>query len=422
MFRTNKNNTSQKDATSSLSTLQYLRVEPKGSRFTRYKAAAAKKPLVSTFMILVGVLFVAASTIVPHMVRADSISDQISQLQKQNASNQNAVTSLQNEAVSYQDAINRLQGQITLINGEIANNTAKQKDIQGQIDANIIELDKQKHVLGENIKMTYVDGQPSTIEMLASSKNLSDFVDKEEYRTAVQNKIQATLKKIAELQNKLNTQNQQIKDLLAEQSKQQAQLSSARAEQANLLAYNESQQATYNNQTKANQAKIDSLIAQQARANSSGRNGAIIAGASSYPYANWGFSMSTAPGCNDNDGPDAWGYCTRQCVSYAAWAVAHSGRAAPKYYGNAADWVSHALSDGVPVYSFNNVDGYRGVRIGMPQPGDVAISTSGTWGHAMYIEQVSGTQIYVSQYNANLTGEFSHQWRDASNYYFLRFP
>ena len=91
MFRTNKNNTSQKDATSSLSTLQYLRVEPKGSRFTRYKAAAAKKPLFSTFMILVGVLFVAASTIVPHMVRADSYDEQINALQAQNQQNNNAV-------------------------------------------------------------------------------------------------------------------------------------------------------------------------------------------------------------------------------------------------------------------------------------------------------------------------------------------
>jgi surface antigen len=53
----------------------------------------------------------------------------------------------------------------------------------------------------------------------------------------------------------------------------------------------------------------------------------------------------------------------------------------------------------VPVYTSN------------PKPGDVAISTAGTWGHAMYVEDVSGNQIYVSQYNQQLTGRYSTQWR-----------
>jgi surface antigen len=85
-------------------------------------------------------------------------------------------------------------------------------------------------------------------------------------------------------------------------------------------------------------------------------------------------------------------------VSYAAWAVAYSGRIAPVDWSNAKDWVSAAKNAGIP---FDIT----------PQPGDVAITTSGEWGHAMYVEQVSGNQIYVSEYNQQLTGEFSTQWR-----------
>ena len=140
MFRSNKNNTDQKDATSSLSTLQYLRVEPQGSRFTRYRAAAVKKPLVSTFMVLVGVLFVAASAIVPHMVRADSYDEQINALQAENQQHQNAVSDLASQATSYQDAINQLQAQISTIQSVISANEAKQAELQGQINANQIEL------------------------------------------------------------------------------------------------------------------------------------------------------------------------------------------------------------------------------------------------------------------------------------------
>jgi hypothetical protein len=247
----------------------------------------------------------------------------------------------------------------------------------------------------------------STIEMLATSKNLSEYVDKEAYRNVVQMKIQSTLQEITALQQALESQKTQVETLLNEQRTQQSQLAAARAEQASLLAYNQSQQYSYNVQTSANQRKLNDLIAAQRAANSNTNAayyflrfpGAIRSfNAGDYPYANSGFGMSTAPGCVDNDGPDRWGYCTRQCVSYAAWAVEASGRSAPMYYGNAKDWVRAARNRGVPVYT-------------SPQPGDIAISTAGTWGHAMYVEDVSGNQIYVSQYNQNLTGRYSTQWR-----------
>jgi hypothetical protein len=215
--------------------------------------------------------------------------------------------------------------------------------------------------------------------------------------------------KIAELQNELNAQKAQIQQLLATEQQQNAQIADAQAKQQQLLAYNQSQQAVYNTQVAQNKQKLNALIAAQLAANNSlsasyyfirfpGSASRDPQGGS-YPYVNYPFSMSTAPGCVDGDGPDQWGYCTRQCVSYAAWAVAYSGRDAPMFWGNAKDWVRAAYRAGIPVHTSD------------PEPGDVAISTAGTWGHAMYVEQVSGNQIYVSQYNQQLTGRFSTQWR-----------
>lgn len=350
---------------------------------------------------------------------ADTCSS-IADCQSQIASSNSALADLKKTAVSYQDAINRLNGQIATLQGQIDHSTAEQNRLQGEIDKAQAEIEKQRSILAQGVKAMYVDGTPSTLEMVVTSKSLSDYVDKAEYRTAVQRKLQDTLKKIAMLQKQLSVQKAQVAELLKSQQEQQAQVVAAKAEQANMLSYNKQQQASFNADVAANQKKLDELIAAQRRANQAGKNGALIAGASSYPYANYAFSMSPG-GCGPGEGPDAWGYCTRQCVSYAAWAVAHSGRSAPMYYSDAKKWVAHALSDGIPVYSFNNINGYGGVRSGGPQPGDVAISTSGNWGHAMYVESVSGTDIYVSQYNAGLDGKFSYQWRDASNYYFIRF-
>lgn len=156
----------------------------------------ARRVLAGATLLAFISVFSFSNMMVPR-AQADNIDAQINALMQQNSNNQNVVNDLQSKAVSYQDAINKLRAQIENLQGQINNNTAKQAGLQEKINANKIELERQRLVLGENIKVMYVDGQPSTIEMLASSKNLSDFVDKEEYRTSVQTKIQSTLTKIA---------------------------------------------------------------------------------------------------------------------------------------------------------------------------------------------------------------------------------
>jgi peptidoglycan hydrolase CwlO-like protein len=374
----------------------------------RKMLSSTQRKVLAGSLVLIS-LVVAGFSLIPHAQA--SIADEIQRLQNENAQNEDIVAQLEDQATSYQDAIAQLQARINIVQTQIDLNTAKQRKIEANIKANEAELARQRKVLGENIRVMYVEGQISTIEMLATSKNLSDFVDKEEYRTAVKNKIQETLQEIATLQNQLKEQKVQVERLLVDQQKKRSQLANARAEQSRLLSFNQSEQSKYNDRTAANNDRIQELIAAQRRANNSTDGGYYFLrfeGAirdfnpSRYPYRNAGFSMQPGP-CSTNDSwpdkPDRWGYCTRQCVSYAAWAVEASGREAPMYYGNAKEWVSAAYNDGVTVSR-------------IPQPGDVAISTSGYWGHAMYVEKVEASRIYVSQYNAGLDGRFSYQWRN----------
>ena len=372
------------------------------------KRSLLKRVLTDTVLTMATLAVVAAPVLAPR-VFADKFDDQIKQLQQQNADNQNTVSQLEQQAASYQDAISRLQSQINGLQQQITSNVAKQNDLQAKIEQSQRDLDQQRQILGDNIRVMYLEGDVSMTEMLASSKNLSDFVDKEEYHTAIGNKIQATLKKIADLQNQMQAQKTEVEGLIADQKVQQGQLASNQTQQTNLLGYNQTQQADFNQKTQNNEAQIASLMEEQRKANSvlpavgyyflrfPGAVEPHNASDNDYPYASAGFGMSTAPGCVDNDGPDKWGYCTRQCVSYAAWAVERSGRTAPSYYGNAKDWVTAAP---------------RSIVYTEPKVGDVAISTAGAWGHAMYVEQVDGSRILVSQYNQQLNGQYSIQWRN----------
>lgn len=369
-------------------------------RIFRAKPIAKMAVLVLVFALAVGTI--------PHLpvVKAATIQEQIAALERENAANKRTVADLRNQATSYQNAIAQLQSQINTLQTQIDANTAEQQRLQAEITAAEAELAKQKRVLGENIKTVYLEGQISTLEMLASSKDLSEFVDKQQYRNSVQDKIKTTLDKITQLKFELTAKKESVEKLLAEQQGQRDQLANNRAEQNNLLAYNQDQQADFNQRTKDNQSKINDLIASQRRANFNPDGGyyflrfpgsANAFSPDDYPYRNAGFGMSPG-GCVDNDGPDMWGYCTRQCVSYAAWAVAASGRSAPIGYGNARDWVAAAYARGVTVSR-------------SPEPGDVAISTSGYWGHAMYVESVSASSFTTSEYNSYLTGTLSYQTR-----------
>jgi surface antigen len=344
--------------------------------------------------VIVGGTFLPAS----QMALADSFQDQINSLNAQNANSRNIVSGLQAQAASYQDAINQLQAQIDAMQASIDANVAQQAALQQQIADAQAQIDKEKAFLANDVKSMYVDGTPSTLEVLATSKNLSDFVDKQEYRTAVQTKLQETLKKIAQLQQELKTKKAQVDQLLTEEKDQQSQLAGAQAQQAAMLNYNQDQQAAYNSQIKANSAQISSLRAQQAAANAK-LGGGLIAGDPGH-----GGYPANLNNAGQDTVIDPWGMYNRECVSYTAWKVYEAYGYMPYWggRGNANQWPGDARAAGIPTSS-------------TPKAGTVAIWNVGAYGHAMWVEAVNGDgSLWVSQYNYDYNGHYSEMSVSAS--------
>lgn len=347
-------------------------------------------------------LAVAGSVAVTH---ADQYDDQINALQSQNDSTQGIVNGLESQAASYQGVIDQLQAQINATEAALEANQAQQVSLQQQITDNQNKLALQKKALGQDVKDMYIDGQLTTIEELATSKSLSDYVDKEEYRTAVQNKMNSTIKEITALQAELQKQKAQLDILVASEQQQRDALAHAQYEQKYLLAFNEGQQSAYNAQISANAGQIAELRRQQIAANAR-----FIGGAGSGPACGGGYPARWCEIPQDTV-IDNWGMYNRECVSYTAFRVAASGRYMPYWggSGNANQWPDDARNAGIPVD-------------GNPRPGDVAISTRGAFGHAMYVENVNGDgSIDISQYNAALDGRYSTNTISPGGLYFIHF-
>jgi len=337
-------------------------------------------------------------------VKADQFDEQIRQLQNQNDASQAVSNQLAAQANSYQDAINKLQAQIDALQAAIAANQQKSEELKQQIIQAQAELDHEKKVLGENIKAMYLEGKTSTLEMLASSKNLSDFVDKEQARNAVQSKVKDTMAKITALQQELKSQQDRLQQLIKDQQTQNAQLGSAQAQQGQMLAYTEGQKAAYDQQIRSNNSQIASLRAAQAAANArlGGRAVAGDPGHGGYPaYLDRAAQDSLV---------DPWGMFNRECVSYTAWKVYQTYGYMPYWggHGNANQWPASARADGIATGT-------------VPKPHSVAISMGGAYGHAMWVEGVSGNTIYVSQYNYDLQGHYSEMSINGSGLIYIYF-
>lgn len=336
-------------------------------------------------------------------VLASRYDQQINQLRQQNSQSQSEQASLANSAASLSEKISGLQAEITALESQIADNRAKDKKLQGDIAAAEAELTKQRGILSENIKQMYVENDMSTLEMLASSRTLGDYVDREQYRTNVQDKITTTLAKITELKQQLDTQREEVKRLLADQEAMQSRLAGQKAENARLLSLNQAQQNELDQDIRSNNAKITDLQRQQAAENARYNVGSVVTGGSGgYPWAN-------APWPNSI--PDPWGMYKRQCVSYTAWKVASTGRYMPYWggRGNAKNWDDNARAAGIPVDT-------------TPRVGDVAVSNAGTYGHVMYVEAVHGDgTISISQYNGSWDGRYSEARRSTTGLVFIHF-
>lgn len=338
--------------------------------------------------ILMG--FIALSVVgSTSLVRASHLNGQINQLQQQNQQSDVSQNVLENEAASLGAKIAILQAEIAGLESQIRDNQTKNTKVQNKITEAEAELAKQRDLLGQNIRAMYLEGDISTLEMLASSKDLSEFMDKQAYRSAIQEKIKQTLDKVTALKLELKTQKVTLDKLIADQQHMQSQLDGQRVENNRLLSLNQDQQAAVENQISQNNSKIAELRRQQAVENARFFSGGVpqgIPGGGGYP-GKWAFAPMDSI-------IDSWGMYNRECVSYTAWKVWSSGRYMPYWggRGNAKQWDDNARAEGIPVD-------------GTPRSGDVAISHVGIYGHTMYVEEVYGDgSIRVSDYNQQWDG------------------
>ena len=238
------------------------------------------------------------------MVYADEITD----LQNQQASNEEKlqdaenqkdqitqeksetlkqVEAIQSEITNYENQINELDNKITDLNNQIT-------EAENQINQKQEDYDSQQELLEKRLVATYEAGETSFLDVLLSSKSLTDLISNyymiSEIAEADMNlmeSIENEKKEIEEAKTTLEQSKQDLDTSKAEKESMSVQLQSAKAEKDDYVAHLSSEEQEIQEQideiTEANkaldeeikqkQAEIERLLAQQRPSSGGGSSG-----------------------------------------------------------------------------------------------------------------------------------------------------
>lgn len=328
-----------------------------------------------------------------NQAQAVDYDTQINTLKAQINQNQAAANQKRNEADTLQNKLDTINAQINAAQATLNLTKAQITKTNQDIEDQNRELNRQRDILKENLRIVYKQGEVTPLEIIASSKNLSDFIAQQEYFSAIKNRIEENLEKIDKIKKELDNKKAELTSLSAQQQGQVDSIATQQSEQASILAQTKGDEARYQQIVSDTKKQLTAAQAAQAASIAAASSNNSYGGTGGYPWANapWPNLMA-----------DYWNFYQRQCTSYAVWrfSAIHPGHAIPTWWGtivptNAKHFPARASV--TPGFSVSST----------PRVGDIAIYSAGEYGHAMIVESISGSSVRVSQYNAGWDGRYS---------------
>jgi len=313
--------------------------------------------------------------------------------------------------------IAQLENEIKVLQAKIDTNVQVLEELNAEIEETSAKLKDQQAAFAEVLVKNYfeaaADSEP--ILRMASAETVSDYAEREARAATTEEQLGIFANEIKETKQDLEDKKFEVETIVKDQEKEQEIISNNQAEQARLKEQYQDDADGYAAEAeealKIKKEEEDKRAAEIARANRGGR--VVASGKNSYPYQsrcpqeNWYFTGRFIL---------AYGGYICECTSYAGWKAYEYWGVSISSWGNAMYWGSSAQNHG---YTYNST----------PEAHTVGVSTSGAYGHVVWIERVnSDGTIDLSEYN-NSSSSISGSRADfgyrvnvpASQYYYIHF-
>jgi len=207
----------------------------------------------------------------------NGLNGRIDALKNGLAQKRNEKASLENQIAIFNGQIEQLELQIQATEAEIAKTQLEIAETTQKIKETEAELKRQQEIIKEHLRVIYEEGRVTAVEVVVSSNDFSEFINKTEYLQTMQQKVQETAERIRELRieldekkKSLETKKSDLNNLKGELNARKADLDAQKAQKDALLAKTKGEEASFAaqlNETRAAfsavQSRISQIIAQQ---------------------------------------------------------------------------------------------------------------------------------------------------------------
>lgn len=216
-----------------------------------------------------------------------SLNSSLSSLRTQKNTLANELAILDGQAAAIQLQINSAQAEINVLDAQIA-------DTNDQITKAEADLVSQNEILKEYVKIMYMSGQTSQIELVLTSNSFSDFIDQSQYMDTMTQKVQDTTAKITNLKTELESNKRGLDIKMSQAQQLKVTQESARAalmaqvnEKNNLLAETNGNESAYQSSLKGKISRRGILECIAAGGCKGDANGALLVVNTPLHYYQW---------------------------------------------------------------------------------------------------------------------------------------
>lgn len=310
------------------------------------------------------------------------------------AASEAAAKQAASQADTLENEVARLNSEITALEDEIEMNQAIAHDLSTQITINEEKLSLQQSALAKMLVDIHFESNPNAITLLASSSSLGDLAEKQSRQSNAKSQVTASAEAVKSLKEELEQQKASVDALIAAAELSRNEAAEKRNYQQSLIAKYKNDSAAYEKDALAARETMQREIAAEIAKYNSG--GVVGEGYNSYPWA------ANCP--RDNIKYLVVGGYVCQCTSYAGWKAQEFYGIYISSWGDARSWGTSATRRGYVVDD-------------NPAPHTIGYSTTGVYGHVVWIESVNANgTVNLTEYNnyssskSGLPGDFGARY------------
>lgn len=289
-------------------------------------------------------------------------------------------------ANEYQAKVNQLEAEVANMTAQIAESEARAKELQNQIEETEKKLHEQQGILADLLIQIHFENKTDSLSILASSKTLSDYAEKQNRVETLKNQINLSATYIKDAKQKLEEDKKSVEEIIESQKAMRSVLATKQAEQQDLVAKYAADASAFAADAEAARAAETAAIEAYQREHPElfGGNGAkVYNGYNTYPWQADCPSRADTYGTSIN-GRYIGGYVC-ECVSYVGW-KAYEAYGVYLSWGNANTW--------------DDVGRAKGIVDHTPAPKSIAQTDAGWAGHVFWVESVNADgSLNVTEYN-----------------------